>query len=529
MARYNRLKTNGTTAVAIALDAAGDVYITGESYNGTDSDFATIKYARATGKPVWIARYNGAANGNDYPTAIAVDAAGNVYVAGYSGLGINNDYTTVKYSGAAGQQQWAAHYNGPANADDKARSISVDAAGNAYVTGNSYNGSNYDIATIKYARATGQPQWVSRYNGPANGGEAAAAVAVNAAGDAYVTGGSFNGVSSDYVTIKYAKGTGRVRWVSRYDGPANLDDRASSISLDAAGNVYVTGGSQPTNGRYDYATIKYAKATGRQLWASRYNGMGNSDDFATAMAVDAQGAVYVTGVSANPVSSDFATVKYASATGQQLWVSTYDGPDQRFDQASAIGLDAAGEVYVTGLSYSDTPRISVDYATVKYSGASGQQLWAARYNGPAGRDDYATGLAVDAAGNAYVTGFADGGDSYTTIKYARSKKGHDCDDAVTKTDRSTVADAAQPLVAFEAFPVPTHGQAVIRFQLAADSPVYLVLYDQFGTVVGTLYEGIVAAGVAQTLALPTSLPNGVYLCRLLYPGHAESLRIEVQQ
>ena len=101
------------------------------------------------------------------------------------------------------------------------------------------------------------------------------------------------------------------------------------------------------------------------------------------------------------------------------WVRRYNGPGNGSDQAHGLAVDGQGNVYVTGES--DGAGSSRDYATIKYS-PSGEELWAARYNGPGNGIDVAEGLFVDSQGNVYVTGYSMGNGSdydYFTIKYSQ--------------------------------------------------------------------------------------------------------------
>jgi len=417
VARYSGPGSGDDQAIALEVDAAGNVYVTGCSVGSfTYGDYATIKY-NASGVEQWVARYDGPGNSNDQAIALAVDAAGNVYVTGSSEFsGFYPDYVTIKYNGS-GVKQWVARYNGPSNSDDQATALAVDAAGNVYVTGYSVDlGTSKDYATIKY-NASGFEQWVARYNGPSNSDDQATTLAVDAAGNVYVTGYSpGTSTSNDYATIKY-NASGVQQWAARYNGPGNFIDQATALAVDTTGNVYVTGYSFGSSINYDYATIKY-NPSGVEQWVARYNGVGNYDDKATTLAVDdAAGNVYVTGNSVGSgIGSDYATIKY-NASGVEQWVARYDGPGSDDDQATALAVDAVGNIYVTGSS--EVSIISSDYATIKYNG-SGVEQWVARYNGPGSGDDQATALAVDAAGNVYVTGYSVGsgiGFDYATIKY----------------------------------------------------------------------------------------------------------------
>jgi len=304
--RYNGPADSDDRPCALVVDSDGNVYVTGTSVgSGTGDDYATIKY-EPDGGTAWVRRYRPGDYDDAY--AIAVDDSGNVYVTGASwgSTETRDDYATIKYK-PNGDTAWVRRYNGPASYYDEARAIAVDGSGNVYVTG--YVGRQSgppweDYATIKYY-PNGDSAWVRTYNGPGNENDRPYAMAIDNSGNVCVTGGSpGSGTSLDYATIKYYP-NGDGAWLKRYDGPANSGDAANAIAVDGSGNVYVTGVSDN-----DYATIKYDRS-GNQLWVKRYNGPGNLDDCANAIAVDDSGNIYVTGQSGvSEENSDYATIKY---------------------------------------------------------------------------------------------------------------------------------------------------------------------------------------------------------------------------
>jgi len=364
-ARYNGPGNSTDASYQVKVDVSGNVYVTGSSRSGATAgteDFATIKYNSA-GVQQWASRYNGTGNSTDAAYQIIVDISGNVYVTGTSsGSGTGNDYATIKYN-SSGVQQWVQRYNGPGNSTDEAYRIAVSDSGNVYVTGYSRSGASAgteDCTTIKYNSA-GVQQWVQRFNNGAN--EIGLSVSVDASGNVYIAGFAWNGFSSiDYLTIKY-NASGVQQWVN-VQVQAGIGI-AFSLAVDGAGNVYVTGYSwDEVSGNDDYLTIKY-NSSGSFQWGTKYNGTGNGADTAYSLAIDGSGNVYVTGSSSGSGSgTDYATIKYNSS-GVQQWVQRYNGLGNGRDAASSLAIDVSGKVYVTGLSAGSGT--GDDFATIKYS------------------------------------------------------------------------------------------------------------------------------------------------------------------
>jgi hypothetical protein len=404
-------------ATAVALDTNGNVFVTGYSTGSSgDYDYTTIKYSGA-GVPLWTNRYNGPGNGGDQAFAVAVDTTGNVFVTGNSG-----DFATLKYSNA-GVPLWTNRYNGPGNNADGAGAIALDTNGNVFVTGYSLGvkignvDPTFDFATVKYSGA-GVPLWTNRYDGPGHGDDYPFALAVDGSGNVIVTGRAPGGnFWPDYATIKYSA-AGVPLWTNRFNGGGNALDEAHGVAVDTNGNVFVTGESWNSSGNSDYTTIKYSGA-GAALWTNYYNGLPNGDDYATAMALDSSGNVFVTGYShGSGTDFDYVTIKYSGA-GVPVWTNRIDGPGNANDQATAMALDSSGNVYVTGYSFRSGP--GWGYGTVAYSGA-GVPLWMNWHSGPGNNIAHAKGsVAVDGRGNVFVTGYSPGIDSgydYLIIRYS---------------------------------------------------------------------------------------------------------------
>ena len=317
---------------------------------------------------------------------------------------------------------WTNRYNGPGNHADQSTDVAVDSGGNVIVTGGSRSAggsSSEDYATIKYS-ITGTSLWTRRYNGPGNNIDTPIAVAADVSGNVFVTGWSIGSSSAnDYATIAYSS-AGVPLWTNRYNGPGNSEDYAVAVVVDGTANVIVTGYSVGNGTGNDIVTIKYSNL-GVGLWTNRYDG-GNTYDRAQAIAADGSGNVFVAGYSTITGSSDnYLTIAYSSS-GLPMWTNHYDGPrkeifDTAIDQARAVAVDGGGNIFVTGSSRSGGAQ---DFATIKYSPA-GLPLWTNRFTGPVNADDSANALAVDSNGNVFVTGSSwniNSSSDYATVAYS---------------------------------------------------------------------------------------------------------------
>jgi len=228
-------------------------------------------------------------------------------------------------------------------------------------------------------------------------------------------------------------------WARRAGGAST--DSGLFIAVDASGNTYVTGNFQGSAtfgegeanqtildsvGPVDLFVAKYS-ATGSLLWAKSAG--GTAVDQGLAIAVDDSGNSYVTGlfegiatfgttevnetILTSTGSRDIYVAKFGPS-GSLLWATQAGGSDSN-DHAEDIVVDATGHIFVTGFyNESTTFGLGETYETTLISSGSfdifaakfdadGSVLWAKGAGGSS--FDIGAGIAVDASGNSYVTGF----------------------------------------------------------------------------------------------------------------------------
>jgi uncharacterized delta-60 repeat protein len=502
--RYSGSGNNYDRANNVKVDASGNIYVTGSTaVVSSNWDYITIKY-NTSGVQQWVRTYNGPGNTHDQSYSLALDNSGNIYITGGSfGNGTERDFCTIKYN-SNGDSLWVRRYNGPGNDIDEAISIAVGESNHVYVAGYSDGGQNLDYNVLKYD-SSGTLIWGARYNFPAPGTgseDRPHYMALDGTDNVYVTGESNTGFGflDMYATVKY-NSSGVQQWVARYKGSGDSGlSQAYSLAVDPSGNVYVTGRSDPSSGfgfNFDIATIKY-NSSGDSLWVRRYNGPANSSDIGNSIALDANGNVIVTGASA----SNFITIKYNSA-GVIIWNSEYNGPGNGVDNAASMVTDLSGNIYVTG--YSVGTGTLRDYAVVKYN-SSGVQQWIQRYNGPGNNEDEARAITIDNAGNVYVTGISTGtgtGMDFATIKYSQPI-----------TSIPSLSEFPESFVLYQNYPNPFNPATNIKFSIPKNGEVSLKIYDIAGNEIATYYEGFIKAGIYNAEVNASNWASGVYFYTL---------------
>jgi hypothetical protein len=432
--------TSYDTGEGIAVDASGNVYVTG-STNSNETTFPVTAGPDLThngSSDIFVAKVNAAGTALVYcgyiggssaesGFGIAVDGSGNAYVTGYTESSeatfpvkvgpdlthnISQDVFVAKVNAAGTDLVYCGYIGGWM--PDIGYSIAVDGSGNAYVAGLTES----NETTLPFPVTVGPDL---TFNG-AFGDDDGFVAKVNAAGTALVYCG-------------YIGGTGQ--------------ESCSGIAVDGAGNAYVTGYTHSTEATFPvtvgpdltyngdpYFVIPFVAKVNAAGTALAYCGYIGSGGGGSGIAVDASGSAYVTGTTyANqttfPVSvgpdltyngGNDTFVAKLNAAGTSLLYCGYIGGSSD-DYGLGIAVNAAGNAYVAGETRSTEGTFPVkagpdltynggDDAFIAKVNPAGTELTYCGYIGGSG-EDKCRSVAVDGAGNAFVTGYT--GSSQTTF------------------------------------------------------------------------------------------------------------------
>lgn len=401
---------------SVAIDASGNVYITGTTYStgmatsgahqttfGGSYDVFISKF-NSSGVRQWTTYYGG--SGLENGTGIALDVNGNIYIVGNttstSGIATSGSFQTnivgssdafiVKFN-SSGVRQWATYYGGNGSSGESFNGISIDANGSIIVSGltsstsgiassgayqTTYGGGSYDIFFARF-NSSGVRQWATYYG--SSGFDGAYAISNDATGNIFVscitnsTSGvassgayqtTYGGGNNDILIIKFDSNGAR-QWGTYYGGTG--DDEAYGIAIDTIGNILITGGT---------GTSSNMTSTG----AHQTSYGGNGDAF---------------------------VLKF-NTNGTRLWATYFGGAQLEYGFGIATQLN--GDFYITGQTYSSsgiatsgvyqTTFKGVSDAFVAKFNSSGVRQWSTYYGDTA--NDIGYGIVTDGSGNTFIAG-----------------------------------------------------------------------------------------------------------------------------
>lgn len=509
--RFNGSANSTDLSRKVFIDNSGNSYITGFTTNLiSNRDITTIKYNPA-GVRLWVSNYNGSTTGNDEAYAITIDNAGNVYVTGSSyGNNTDKDIVLIKYN-SSGSQQWATRYTGSGNYSDEAYAITLDNAGNPIITGYSYgSGFGYQLTVIKY-NTMGILQWISRYDGTSGDktDEAYAITIDNVGGGIYVCGTTEgNSANLDFVTIKY-NSSGVQQWVKNYNGPGNQNDEAYAITIDNNGNIFVTGESEGTGTGKDYTTIKY-NSSGAQQWVQRYNNdLANNDDIPRAITVAVNNDILVTGSSKSSSangSEDYLTIRY-NQTGSTVFISRYDGIINSADIGYAITVpNSNNAVFITGSSKTANGHGGEDIVTLKLN-PTGNQIQKHTISNPG--SDCAFDIKLNSSEDMFLAGYMAGSGTGSDMIIAEYTGGS----LITTISQSSnnIPDA---FGLYQNYPNPFNPASILKFDIPENSYVIISVYDALGRELFSPVNENLKAGNYEVSITMNAYSSGVYFYKM---------------
>ena len=481
----------------------------------------------------WAVKAGG--TGTDEGKAIAADGKGNVFVGGYyKATATFGSLPTI--TAVAGHDAFVAKYDSMGNAlwvrtiggadVDEIYGISTDGDGNVYAVG-AY-GTSLTAETTTLTSAGSIDGFIAKYN--AAGGlswikslgavnsDYAYAIETDAAGNCFVAG-KFNASTSiggasltangaDDIFVAKLDSTGTVVWAK--SAGSTSSDFAKGISLDGAGNIYITGNfsgtatfygstnlTLTTAGQWDAFIAKY-DASGNVLWAKK--GGGSTHDHGLGIDTDANGNSTITGYYQS-TSATFNGVTLTSAgnwdmfvarfnsAGTQTWAKDFGAA--QYDYAYAVHVDKNKQIYLTGgfgttVAFGTFTLTSANSATedmfIAKLDTAGTVLWAMKAGATGGEYTWGNGISSDQFGGVYATGSYEGTAGFGTHSLTSSggDEAYGEDVFVCKIDQAAITTGIRSGVSngtTQIYPTLTQDAITIEGNTEIAS---IVLYDNLG-------------------------------------------------
>src|SRR5262245_45770978 len=365
---------SGAVNYGTAVDPQGDVIGWSVGNSGTD----LVKLSGRDGVELWRTPPGYFHSTGEIIGHIAVDGSGDVLIV----MGAQ----VFKLSGASGAELWQRGKGCAAGAtvqDQPLYGLSADATGNFVVFGYICD----RLGVSKLSGASGETLWTREF---AFDIVQLTEVGSDSLGNLVVHGVPVVPNPHGSVVMKLAGGDGGTLWSRAVFGP----NGAGSFVLDAAGNVILTAG-----GTWEFGVLKLSGDNGRTLWYHAVRGTRTPFPYrfceedepcvpytyvpqnaATVVTVAPRGDVIAAGILDNKGTNiDFFVTKLSGTTGKERWRKTvagaFRGNRNVVDYATAIAVDASGDVFTAGNLHINDPCGGTGTPVSKLSGRTGQRQW----------------------------------------------------------------------------------------------------------------------------------------------------------
>jgi len=360
-------------AGGICLGPGDVVYVTGSTPRPTfETQVVLLKYDAATGDLLDTVLYASGPTGAEAGYSVAADELGNVYLGG-STSGDGGDALILSFD-AQGAFRWRQTWDGPASApfsQDFAEQVLIDPNGDVVVRLQGVMASQHpDYIAAKYDAETGSRLWLNTWG--TTGEEGSFDMEIDDKGDIFMTGVALDNGVNKFGTVKFRGSDGAVQW-AEYDS-AGLDDGAFAVSLDNAGDVYVTGAVDPdgnnSNFNEDFYTVKRDGATGGFIWSHRFGApcvgcFDNPQD----VIVDSAGNAFVVGNAASAPVGGMVLFVLDAATGLEDDRAVLRGQGESIG-GNALRLDFSENIII-GARFRDNVTTAISMGAIKYRSLSG--------------------------------------------------------------------------------------------------------------------------------------------------------------
>jgi len=380
---------------SVVLQSDGKIVAAGYSYNGSNYDFAIVRY-NTDGSLDTTFDTDGKvttpiASGDDRAYSVVLQSDGKIVAAGYSYNGSDNDFAIVRYN-TDGSLDTTFDTDGKVttqigSGSEIANSVVLQSDGKIVAAGSSDNGSNYDFAIVRY-NTDGSLDTTFDTDGKVttpigSRSDTAYGVVLQSDGKIVAAGYSFNGSDNDFAIVRYNT-NGSLDTTFDTDGKVTTpigsrSEIAFSVVLQSDGKI-VAAGSSDNGSNYDFAIVRYntdgSLDTTFDTDGKVTTPIGSRSDTAYGVVLQSDGKIVAAGYSFNGSDNDFAIVRYNTngsldttfGTGGKVTTPIGSGNEE----ANSVVLQSDGKIVVAGSSGNGS---NYDFAVVRYTISVSSLFW----------------------------------------------------------------------------------------------------------------------------------------------------------